>query len=114
MILTGEPATTGRPTTQRPTTRKPVTNNGKEYSEKDSQKLIISPQNGRHRQVLTATKGEEETQSYQILIRVVSVLLSARQLVTQTPHAKGLSGEQQMDKDQEYAIGGRILSSVDV
>ena len=76
--------------------------------------MIISPQNGRHRQVLTAIKGEEETQSYQILTLVVSVLLSARQLVIQTPHARGLSGEQQMDKDQEYAIGGRILSLVDV
>ena len=76
--------------------------------------MIISPQNGRHRQVLTATKEGEETQSYQILTLVVSVLLSARQLVIQTPHARGLSGEQQMDKDQEYAIGGRILSLVDV
>ena len=64
--------------------------------------------------MLTATKGGEETLYYLILTQIVSVLVSAKQLVTMTPHVKELSEEHQKDKDQEYAIGGRISSSADV
>ena len=57
---------------------------------------------------------KEETQSYQILTLTVSLLVSAKQHVRQTPHARGLSGEQQKDKDQESVTRGRILSLLDV
>ena len=64
--------------------------------------------------MLTATKEREETQSFLILTLRVSVLASAKQLVTQTIHVKGSSGKHQKDKDQESVTRGRILSSVDV
>jgi len=74
----------------------------------------ISSQNGRSRQVLTAIKEREEISSYLILTLRISVLISAKQLVRQTPHVRELSGKHQKDRDQEYVTRGRILSSVDV
>ena len=57
---------------------------------------------------------KEETQSYLILTLIVLVLVSARQLVRQTPHVRGSSGDQQREKDQESVTRGRILSLLDV
>jgi len=64
--------------------------------------------------VLTATKEREEAPSFLILTLRISVLISAKQLVRQTPHVKELSGKPRKDKAQESATRGRILSSVDV